>query len=491
MSLLIQLDRTSATPLFTQIVSRLRSLIETGALQTGERLPPSRILAGKIGVDRSTVLTAYNELQALGFITSRQGGYTTVVRRRPVAAYDPDFIGSMDWSGSVRAEVESILHFSMAHAPESLLTADSDRQYNLASIELDPRLYPMEDVRRVMRETLNEHGAEAFRYGNPAGSEPFRELLARRLRLHGVSVSAAEILVTNGAQQGIDLVCRVLGRTGGRVALELPTYGCILPVLEMNGLGVLGFNMGSGGVSIEALEQVFETERPVFLYTMPSFQNPTGITTGHDHRERMLDLAQRFGVLIVEDGFEEDMRYEGPVALPIKSIDSDGLVIYLGTFSKVLFPGLRIGWIAADRRLIERLSAVKRYCDLGSSTLGQLFLECFCREGCYDRHLQRIHRLFRRRMAVALGAAERFFPSGVEWTRPAGGYTIWLRLPGEVTPEELERRSAEAGVFVSHGGAYFPDGGPSAFVRLSIARHNEEEIEEAFRRFGSVLKFFL
>lgn len=488
MSLLIQLDRVSETPLFAQIVLQVRRMIETGALQAGERLPPSRVLAERIGVDRSTVLIAYNELQALGFTSSRQGGYTTVARRRPLAADDPGRGGEIDWQEAVNGEVEEIYQYSMAHAPESLFDTGSRLQYNLATIELDPRLYPLADVRRSMREVLTVHGAEALRYGDPKGCPTLRELLARRLRQHGIAVSAAELLITNGAQQGIDLVSRVLGRPGASALVELPTYASVLPLLRLNGLRVLGINMMADGADIEELARLIETARPEFIYTMPSFQNPTGLTSSHEHRERLYSLALRHRIPIVEDGFEEDMKYEGPVALPIKSIDNGAVVIYLGTFSKVLFPGLRIGWIAAERPLIERLTAVKRFTDLGCSTLGQLFMEQFCREGYYDRHLQRVHRILRRRMRRAMKAAGLFFPSDLQWTRPAGGYTIWLKLPGVIESDELNRRTREVGVAVSPGGAYFPDGGPSAFVRLSIARHNETELIEAFRLLGKVLK---
>ena len=487
MSLIIRLERKSEQPLYSQIVAEIRRLIESEVLKPGDRLPPSRAFAGTLGVDRSTVLTAYAELSALGYLSSRQGGYTTVSKRRLLRMRTERGAGLIDWERRVSPHIETASDNADSHGAESLLVADGKTLFNLATIEPDPRLYPLADVRRCLRDMLNEYGTEALRYADPAGCPSLRVLLAERLGLHGISASADDVLITNGAQQGIDLVCRVLGRPGALVAAERPTYAGLLPLLKLNGLRVSGFRMRPDGGDFVEIEQILSKEKPVFLYTMPSFQNPTGLTTGHAHRERLLDLAQRYRTPIVEDGFEDDMKYEGPVALPVKSIDDGGLVIYLGTFSKVLFPGFRIGWITADRELIRRLAAVKRFTDLGSNTPGQLFLELFCRRGYYDLHLRRVHRIFRRRMRAALAAAEAFFPSGVEWTRPEGGYTIWVRLPRRINPLELTRLAGEAGVFVSPGGAYFPEGGASEFLRLSIARHDEGEIREAFSRLGGVL----
>jgi len=493
MSLILHLQRNSDIPLFRQIVSEVRSLIDNGTLKPGDRLPPSRAFAESLGVDRSTVITAYAELGAQGYVTSRMGGYTTVAKRRSEVAYSADRSGIVDWSQRVSQEVEAVFIQAAAHPSESLFPAlwNQAPVYNLASIELDPRLYPLQDVKRCLGDVLAGKGAEMLRYGDPSGYPPLRLLLAKRLRLHGISVSQKEILITNGAQQGLDLISRVLGGPAKCVVVEEPTYASILPLLRLNGMHIVGIPMNKEGADIEALDGVLKKEKPAFIYTMPSFQNPTGLTTSHRHREQLLDLAIKNSVPIVEDGFEDDMKYEGPVAMPVKSIDNEGLVVYVGTFSKALFPGFRVGWIAAERSLIERLAVVKRFTDLGTNTPGQMLLERFCREGFYDRHLQRVHRMFRRRMAAAMDAAQKYFPFRVEWTRPEGGYTIWVKFPLQVSSEDLNRRAMEAGVFVSPGGAYFPETGDSEFVRLSIARLNEEEIVEAFRRLGLVLRNFV
>ncbi len=487
--MILRLRRSSGRPLYKQIVAQIKSLIERGDLQPGQALPSSRRLAEKLGVDRSTVFLAYAELQALGFLRSRPGSYNIVEKRAKEAAYDPERKGVLDWDAASSPAAGAVLRAFRAHPPERGLTPRGGRALDLSSIEPDPRLYPLADVRRTVRRVLQEKGAEPLGYGDPQGYPPLREHLARRLRLHGISISGREILITNGAQQGLDLLVRVLGGPGRAAVVESPTYSSFLPLLRLHGLETIGIPMTDAGMDLEALARVLARTHPAFIYTMPNFHNPTGITTSHAHRQRLLDLAAEHGIPIIEDGFEEDMKYGGPVPLPIKSIDEHGLVAYVGTFSKALFPGFRVGWIAADRPLVERALAVKRYADLSTNALGQMVLQRFCETGLYDRHLKRVHLHFRRRMRVALRAAQEFFPKDAVWTRPVGGYTIWVRLPRRLSEDAFRRRLALSGVTVSPGEAYFPRPSPlpSPYFRVSIARLDDSEIREALRRLGRAL----
>jgi DNA-binding transcriptional MocR family regulator len=192
-------------------------------------------------------------------------------------------------------------------------------------------------------------------------------------------------------------------------------------------------------------------------------------------------------VPLVEDGFEEDMKYFGKVPLPIKSIDDKNIVIYLGTFSKALFPGLRIGWVTADRECIDRLTSIKRFSDLSSGNLVQLVMHEFLGKGYYDRHLKRLHHIFRRRMQTAFKAIEKCFPDCVQYTRPAGGYTIWVKLPRKLSERELHALMAPHGIIVSPGSYYFAGKLPSKYFRISIAGINEKEIQEGIQRLGKAL----
>ena len=271
------------------------------------------------------------------------------------------------------------------------------------------------------------------------------------------------------------------------MAVEAPTYANILPLIQFNGQKIVSIPMREDGMDLGFLERALVREKVSFLYTIPNFQNPTGITTSHQHRERLFNICLKHKIPIVEDGFEEDMKYFGKVPLPIKSIDDKNIVIYLGTFSKALFPGLRIGWVTAHRECIDRMTAIKRFSDLTSGNLVQMVLHDFLKKGYYDLHLKRLHRIFRGRMQLALRTMEGCFPQKVQWTRPSGGYTIWVKMPRKFTETELHEFLCGYGVIVSPGSYYFPRTRTSAYFRISIARTDEGEIKEGINRLGRAL----
>ena len=486
--MIIPIDKNLALPIYKQIIDKIKCLIDQGAIEPGSRLPSSRRLARMLGVNRTTVYQAYEELQAQGYLQSRPGSYSLVQKRIREAVYDPQARSAIRWDRASSSSACKVYEIFSRYSPERppKLSAKID-PIDLASLDPDERLHPVKDFRKCVDVTLEKMGAETLKYGPHQGYLPLREYLAQRLRLHGVATSEREILITNGAQQAIDLVTRMLSRPGRTVVIEAPTYANLLPLLGFNGAGVQAVPMREDGMDLEYLDKVLATKKVSFVYTMPNFQNPTGITTTHEHRERLLALCSRAHVPIVEDGFEEDMKYYGKVDLPVKSIDHQNLVIYIGTFSKALFPGLRVGWITADADCIRRLLAIKRFSDLGSGSFVQAVLHAFCQFGYYEIHLRRLHRIYRKRMEAALKAMAESMPPGVRWTRPLGGYTIWVRIPKKTTEEEFWKAIYPFGVLASPGTYYFPRKKRSEFMRLSIASLNEVEIREGISRLGKAL----
>lgn len=487
--MLLKIDRTQPQPLYQQITDGIKALIEEGSLQTRQALPSTRRLAKKLGVNRSTVIRAYEELQAVGYLQSRPGSYNRVRMRRKEAVYNPKRKGAISWAAAsnnqARRVYETYLSFSPERPHHAQVPPDT---LNISELDLDPRLYPLDEFSRCVRHVLWKKGAESLQYGEHKGYLLLRQQIARRLRLHGISVSEQEILITNGAQQAIDLIIRMLTAPEEKAAVESPTYANVIPLLDFNRVRIMGIPMKQDGLDLSFLEKTLREESIRFVYTIPNFQNPTGITTSHQHRERLLHICLQHRMPLVEDGFEEDMKYFGKAPLPIKSIDEQNIVIYLGTFSKALFPGLRIGWVTADKECIDRLTAIKRFSDLSSSLFSQIILSEFLRRGYYELQLKRLHRIFRRRMHVALKTMEESFPEEVSWTRPSGGYTIWVRMPRRLTEEELHRMTVKHRVIVSCGSYYFPRAKASEFFRVSIARINEEEIREGIMRLGKALR---
>jgi DNA-binding transcriptional MocR family regulator len=486
--LLLKINRSGETPVYRQIVKRIVDLIENETLESGSALPSSRRLAKEMGLNRSTVYRAYEELGALGYIGSRPGSYTRV-RKRPgiVSDVHGERRGLVNWSRKSNAAGRFIYNFFKSYAPESQAPG-SGELINFSLMDLDHRIFPIDDFRRCMNQVLINEGPTVLQYGEYAGYTPLREVIARRMQVHGITAASDEILVTNGAQQAFDLILKMLAAPGARVAVESPTYSNALPLIRHHDLGIAGIPMLDDGMDLGRLGTLLQEGNIAFVYTIPNFHNPTGITTSQVHREGLLSICEEYRVPVVEDGFEEEMKYFGKAVLPIKSMDKNQVVMYLGTFSKVLFPGIRLGWIVAERECIRRLTAIKRFVDLSTSTVIQAAVATFCRDGYYDKHIKRMHRLFRKRMEIALGTLKNNMPRGVEWTKPDGGYTIWVKLERPYKDRHsLNGFLSGHGVLVSPGDYYFNRPGSRRYFRLSIASLNEVEIEKGIVRLAQAL----
>jgi DNA-binding transcriptional MocR family regulator len=487
--LLIRLNEKNSTPKCKQIIGQFRHKIENQTLLPGEKLPSTRQLADKLGLHRSTVALAYQELWALGFVDLAAGSCPRVRdRRQIVTAANRADEGMIDWkSAASKASHEiwqSYLSFSQATTPKGNSSID------LGSLTVDRRLIPSEQFRSCLNHVMKKQGVTLLNYGDHAGFRPLREHLARHLQHHGISITADELLITTGSQQAIDLVFRMIAAPGRAIVIESPTYSHMLPLLRFHGLQPLEVPVRSDGMDLSILEKKIQKSHPSLIYTMPNFQNPTGASTSQAHRERLLSIGERHRIPILEDGFEEEMKYFGKVVLPIKSMDKHHLVIYCGTYSKVLFGGIRIGWIAAERECIERLTAIRRFSQISSSMILQAAMHRFCQNGYYDRHISKMHRLFRKRMQTALGALRQHIPhEWAEWTEPSGGYLIWLRLKPLPGPSmDFKKLFASHGVVVADGSFFFYSEISEICVRLSISSLNEDEITEGIRRLSNALR---
>lgn len=485
--LLLRIDESAPTPKYRQVIDGIVRLVDDATLKPGDRLPSTRVLARRLGLNRFTLYRAYQELQALGYVDSRPGSYTTVRQRSRIAPEGAGESGAIDWARISSAPARRAFAEHDRLNADHVARAEAAGAVDFTRLDVDGRLSPVKDFQRASNHVLAAAGTQVLRYGPPQGYEPLREYIAARLRVHGVAASPRNILVTNGSSQAIDLVCRLFAAPGARAAVESPTYSIALPNLRFHGYAVDGVPMREDGLDLRAFERLARAKRPAFLYTVPNFHNPTGITTSQEHRERLLAICEREGIPILEDGFEEEMKYFGKAVLPIKSMDARQVVIYAGTFSKVLFPGIRIGWITAHEDCVARLTALRRFADLSPSHVTQAILDRFCRDGYYDLHLKRLHRVFRRRMETALAELDRGMPRGVSWTRPSGGYTIWIGLPRPVGDEALREAMREHGVYCSLGRFFFTRAAGNEYLRLSISTLDEDEIREGISRLGRML----
>jgi GntR family transcriptional regulator/MocR family aminotransferase len=355
---------------------------------------------------------------------------------------------------------------------------------------LDPRLFPVEELRRSFGYVLGPRHADLLNYADAAGYLPLREFVATRLQRHGVTASAEDVLITNGSQQGLTLVVDLLVDEGDEVIVENPTFHGACALLRARGAHLVGVPMRSDGMALDHLLRKLKTRRkPAFIYTIPSFHNPTGTTTSPSHRERLLRICEQARVPLVEDGFQEEFTYFDQAVRPIKAMDRVGSVIYLGSFSKTFVPGLRLGYVVAHPDLVRTLSLGKYVTDLSCSPILQAALCRCCLSGAYERHLRRMNREFMGRMRCAIEALEAELPRGaVVWDAPKGGYLIWLRPTARTSEGRLLEALERQGVRAAPGRPFYANGSKEVALRLSISSLDERAIREGVRRIGLALR---
>ena len=474
--------RPGSPPVHRQLVDYLRRSIEAGRVPPGARLPAIRDLARTLGVNRETVAGAYRQLGELSLAESGVGRGTFVLapsRRRAPAGEDHQesrFAPALS-RGAAAASSLPALDYT---APPGAV--------RLERLVPDPALYPLDGYRRALEAALREEGTALLDYGDPRGHEGMRLVLVERLAHAGIEADPDEVLVTGGSTQALALAARAFCDPGDAVAVESPTYPGLLATLVSLGLRLLPVPLVPDGLDLDALDRVLAGGGVRLVCTMPTFQNPTGVTTTLEHRRRLLAIVSRHGVPVLEDEFQKDLRIRGRDVPSLRALDRSGQVTYVGTFSKALFPGPRVGWLVAAPAVAEAATALKRAMDLASSPLAQAAVASFCRAGGYDRHLRRMIRELAARHDRAAAALERHLPRGTVVARPDGGLAMWVTLPEPLDAMALLPEAKRRGVVYSPGTLFFPDRRRSSSLRLVVGAAAPEQIERAVRALGDAAR---
>jgi len=351
----------------------------------------------------------------------------------------------------------------------------------------DPNYYPSDEFRKVLNRVMQRGGPDLLLYGDPQGDPRMREVLAGRLREASIDVSSEEILLCHGASQGISLALRLYTESGDTVACEEPTYNNVLATSCSLGLRTAPVPMRENGLDLMLLDRVLSRPEVKLLYTIPTYHNPMGTTSTTSHRRSLLEIAARHGKPVVEDGYEMDLAIDASPPPPLAALDASGLVLHLSSFSKSLFPGLRVGGIAARGRAVDGLLALKRATDHSDSMPLQAALAEFVAGGGYDRHLTRLRRDLRTRRDAVLSALGEYMPDGTRWTTPAGGYQVWVELPFEIDTGELLADAVGAGVLFSPGSQFNHDGRASRCLRLTFAMANADNLRRGVEALAGVV----
>jgi 2-aminoadipate transaminase len=485
----IPLDRDRPVPLARQIQGHLERLITEGLLAPGVKLPATRELARGLRVNRATVALAYEELVAAGLARAHVGQGTFVAGDQPLRADGRvPAPAPIDWTALLSRSART------AAADEErrrALGAPSGVPATLISFAggmPDSTLFPTDAFRRVLNQVVRDEGGALLQYSSVGGYAPLRRYLAGYLLRFGVEARAEEILIVNGSQQGFDLIARTLVDPGDLVAIEQPTYAGAMQAFRSFGARLLPVDWDEAGPRPDVFERLCERQTPKLFYCQPSAHNPTGLTIEPEVGRRLLATAARHQVPIVEDGFDGSLHYGARPSAPLKAADQAGVVLYIGTFSKILFPGLRLGWLVAPPPVIERLQAAKQLADLHTNAVLQAAVHRFCERRLLERHVTRVTVEYARRRSLLLAALRRRMPEGVTWTEPRGGFSLLLTLPPGLTATTLLPVAIERGVAFTPGPAFFLDGGGERTLRLAFSSVAAMRIDEGVRRLAEAIK---
>jgi 2-aminoadipate transaminase len=357
----------------------------------------------------------------------------------------------------------------------------------------DTSTFPTETFAAVTQRIAAESCAKALQYGPTEGLPETKECIAEVMAAEGMRADPEDMVVTTGGQQVIDLVVKTLVDPGDVIVAEAPTYPGAVPTFYSYQADVVQIEMDAHGMRVDLLEEALDRldrdgRRPKFIYTVPTFQNPAGVTMSLERRHRLVEIANERELLVLEDNPYGMLRYEGEALPPLRSLDGGVFVMYLGTFSKILSPGIRLGWVVAPPPVLEKINLGKQAADLCTSTLSQLMVQAYFEQSRWRDYVEALTELYRDRRDTMLDALAEFFPREAEWTRPQGGMFIWATLPDFIDTTDLLARALRENVaFVPGSGAYL-DGRGRSSMRLNFSASDGDDIREGIRRIGEVIK---
>ena len=356
----------------------------------------------------------------------------------------------------------------------------------------DTSTFPPDTFAAVAQRIAAESCAKALQYGPTEGLDGTKACIAEVMAAEGMRVDHEDMIVTTGGQQVIDLVTKTLIDPGDVIVAEGPTYPGAVPTFSSYQADVVHIDVDSEGMRVELLEDVLdrldrEGRRPKFIYTVPSFQNPAGVTMSLARRRQLVDIAHRRELLVLEDNPYGLLRYEGAPQPTLRSLDEGVYVMYLGTFSKILSPGIRLGWVVAPPPVLEKINLGKQAADLCTSTMSQLLVRAYFDQGIWRDYIDSLNEIHRGRRDAMLDALAEFFPGQAEWTRPAGGLFVWVTLPDFIDTTDLLARALRENVAFVPGEGAFLDGRGRSSMRLNFSGSDEDTIREGVRRIGEVV----
>jgi 2-aminoadipate transaminase len=489
----LHLQPESHVPLYIQLRDQLRSLVHAGDLHPGDRIPASRELANMLGVHRTTVANAYAELESEGLIQGHVGRGTFITHNGNGLKITPAAPPVLNGNKGIRWELlfadergEEILSRLTASAPVDALSFMMARPAD--------EFFPVAELLTCVNTALRRETTDVLNLGPSDGYPPLKEALLEMLHGDGIPAKDENLLITDGCQQSLDLISKAFVRPGDSVILENPTYPGAVAIFHGARARCLGVPVCTHaepdsvmGIDLQALEATLAANRVKLIVLTPDFQNPTGTSMPLSSRRKVLELAGRHQVPVVEDHIYARLHAREERLPSLKQLDRSNLVLHIDSFAKVAFPGLRVGWIVAPPAAIERLRLVKQTTDLHTDQLAQATLAEFLRRGWFTKHLAKMRKVYASRLAALDEALRKHMPEGTRWTLPEGGMCLWMELPPGFDATELLFHSKERGVLFAPGRYFYVQSPLPNSLRLGFASLNEKQIARGVATLAELL----
>ncbi len=475
-------DRSGDTPIYRQLADYLRELIVTGRLAAGEKLPATRELAASIGMGRNTANLAYRTLVDEGVLLAHvgQGTFVSGAALRTVAsvmARRRAFV----WDGLFSRSARTPLLAGWRSLPIRSI------RFDFRGGRVDAEALPARELQRAYRDVIGDSFPAIAGDADPLGYPPLREQIARSLLTRGIRCDAMDVIVTSGAQQALDLVVRALIDPGDFVAIEQPGYFGAALSCRNAGAQLIGIDVDRDGLRTDQLARALRSQHIKLVYTTPAAQMPTGAVMSDARRAALLELADQTQTPIVEDDYDSEFRYENPPLPALKTQDPAGQVIYVGTFSKAIFPGLRLGYAVVARPLLSKLAAARFGASFGPDGLAQAAVANMLESGAFERHVRRLRKHYAERRLALITALHLRMPAGTTWSEPRGGLQLWVTLPAGADANRIDAEASEAGIAYSSGVGCYLDGRGEDQLSLSFANQSPAAIEQGIARLGKIV----
>ncbi|MDP5275981.1 MocR-like pyridoxine biosynthesis transcription factor PdxR [Chengkuizengella axinellae] len=473
----ISLSKQTEHSLPEQIFQSVSDRIRSGLIAEGERLPSVRKLADQLEVSLVTVQKAYELLEKKQLIERRQGKGSYV--KRSVERIEQS--NPYNWQNMI----EDFL--PRAQTWKEMKSFSRQHKYNLSIANLAHDLLPVEELTNISTKVIRDEPTILTSYSPGPGDHILREVISDYLVVEGLNVSPNKIVITSGAQQGLELIAKTFLGVGDVVFVEAPTYIGIIDIFKSRGVTIKTIPTNEDGMNLNVLLQMCEQFSPKFIYTNPTFQNPTGTTLSEKKRRRLVEIAQAFQVIIMEDDPWGELRFEAPTK-PMKSMDENGHVIYLKSFSKPISPGFRVGCIVADGKILNKLKAAKSVSDLGSPLLNQRIIARFIQSFNFESHFKKMNKLLLLRRNLLINALNELNIEGLKWTIPNGGPVMWITFPSHVNTEHLLIDALKQELLFMPSAMCYPNEPEVNHLRISYGNLSLNTYKEALDVFKKVVQ---